>query len=77
MNLVFCQSPVNREMVEAMKSASDFYVECSSSEGIPQLIYDSKGKVARRNKYYPSPEMQQKAAELLIPVCQKILATKS
>ena len=68
---------VNREMVEVMKSASDFYIECSSSEGIPQLIYDSKGKVARRNKYYPSPEMQQKAAELLIPVCQKILATKS
>ena len=68
---------VNREMVEAMKSASDFYVECSYSEGLPQLMYKSKGKVARENKYYPSPEMHQEAAKLLIPVCQKILATKS
>ena len=68
---------VNQEMVEAMKSASNFYVECSSSVGLPQLMRNSEGKVVRKNNYYASPEMQQQAAELLIPVCQKILATKS
>ncbi|MDJ0634986.1 MAG: DUF6473 family protein [Xenococcaceae cyanobacterium MO_188.B29] len=67
---------VNREMFEVMKSSSDFAVECSSSVGLPQIMCDSEGKAIRKNDYYASPEMQQQAAELLIPVCQKILETK-
>ena len=67
---------VNREMIEAMKSASDFVVECSSSVGLPQLMRNSAGKVVREDNYYPSPEMHQQAAKLLLPVCQKILETK-
>lgn len=34
---------------------------------------DLKGRLWTHNFYYPSPEMQEEAAELLIPVCKKFV----
>jgi hypothetical protein len=64
---------VNRSMVEQIKKYSDFYVECATNVGMPQIFVDSQGNFVRKNSYYPSPEMHQRAAELLYPVCESIL----
>jgi hypothetical protein len=68
---------VNRSMVEQIKQYSDFYVECATNVGMPQIFVDSQGKFVCKNSYYPSPEMHQRAAELLEPICESILKAKS
>lgn len=78
---------VNREMVERIRTHADDYVESISRRGLPQKLFDrngnptsfkpffpAPGEVERtENRYYPSPEMHEEAAALLIPVCRKIL----
>ncbi|NES83714.1 MAG: hypothetical protein F6K10_21155 [Moorea sp. SIO2B7] len=53
---------VNQEMVEQIKPHSDFYVECITKVRLPQPLIDFQGKKIGKNRYYPSPEMQIKAA---------------
>jgi len=79
---------VNREMVDRLRSYSDRYVECVSRRGTPQPLFDLAGNrttfksfalpgvegvVKTENRYYPSPEMHEDAAELLIPACRELL----
>jgi hypothetical protein len=80
---------VNRVMVDELRSQADAYVECISKRGIPQSIIDRgvypvtfegaplppslPENVVTVNTYYPSPEMHEDAAALLIPVCREIL----
>lgn len=80
---------VNRIMVEALRGHADAYVECISRRGIPQPIVDrgvfpvifdgaplpppSPESIVTVNTYYPSPEMHEDAAALLIPVCREML----
>ena len=68
---------VNKDMVEQIKQHSDFYVECATNLGMPQVLVDFQGEVVGKSSYYPSPQMHQKAAELLYLVCKNILESKS
>ncbi|MAF14000.1 MAG: hypothetical protein CMI53_03860 [Parcubacteria group bacterium] len=80
---------VNKQMVEQIKQFSDKYVECISYQGSPQLLSSrftgkpitiDNSKIHKiftskftHNSYYPSPEMNEDAAKLLEPICQKFL----
>lgn len=82
---------VNREMVDRIRNHADRYVECVSRRGLPQKLFDRNGKptsfkpffpapgeVERtENRYYPSPEMHEDAAALLIPACRDLLQRES
>ena len=78
---------VNRAMVEQLRSHADTYVECISRRGLPQPIFDRSGNptsfkgfspspsqvvMKTENWYYPSPEMHEDAAALLIPACREL-----
>jgi len=78
---------VNQAMVEQLRSRADIYVECISSRGLPQPIFDRSGNptsfggfsplpsqviMKTENRYYPSPEMHEDAAALLIPACREL-----
>ena len=81
---------VDREIVEALTPHCDEYVECVSSLGLPQRLFDKTGKPTTishsysitdkivytdtHNNYYPSPEMHEEAAKRLSPTCAKLLA---
>jgi hypothetical protein len=79
---------LNRAMVEQLRNRADIYVECVSSRGLPQPIFDRSGNptsfkgfspspsqviMKTENWYYPSPEMHEDAAALLIPACHELL----
>lgn len=79
---------VNRAMVEELRDHVDIYVECVSQRGLPQPILDPSGSptcvqdislstlgvvVKTENRYYPSPEMHEDAAALLMPACEDVL----
>ncbi|HUD65068.1 MAG TPA: DUF6473 family protein [Candidatus Sulfotelmatobacter sp.] len=79
---------VNQAMLDRLRSHSNLYVECVSRRGSPQPLFDrngnptsfkafslssAEGVMKTENRYYPSPEMHEDAAELLIPACRKLL----
>ncbi|MGA2213711.1 MAG: DUF6473 family protein [Bryobacteraceae bacterium] len=79
---------VNREMVNELRNHADVYVECVSQRGLPQPILDRSGSpasvqdlslltseivVKTENRYYPSPEMHEEVAALLLTPCRKML----
>jgi hypothetical protein len=78
---------VNRPMLELLRSRADIYVECISNRGLPQRLFDRSGNptsfkpfyptpgvvTKTENTYYPSPEMHEDAAALLIPACREFL----
>lgn len=73
---------VNQTMVDELKDYCNAYVECISRRGLPQLLasgthIEEKDSKRRENHYYPSPEMHEDAANLLQPVCEKMLVTNS
>lgn len=60
------------------------YAECVSRKGIPYILKDKAGKTISlwyprakefrtKHSYYPSPEMHKDAAEVLEPICRRIL----
>jgi len=79
---------VNLEMVELLKPYVSGYVECVSSEGLPQKLFsrydgqpvsvnkreDLGGGQRSINAYYPSPQMHRLAADLLIPESKKLIS---
>jgi hypothetical protein len=70
---------VNEEMVEELRPNVDDYVECVTSRGLPQPLFDGKtgdpttvagpevlgDRALTHNTYYPSPEMHEDAAASL------------
>lgn len=72
---------VNRRMLEEIQGGCDDYVETISSRGLPQKLWHSAAKIGGTkivdgllfNTYYPSPQMHQEAAALLLPVCRRQL----
>ena len=73
---------VNPEMMAAIKSYCDEYVECVSKKGSPQLLTNRfnkktaylntrEGRVKPHNDYYASPGMHEDAANALEAVCKK------
>jgi hypothetical protein len=74
---------VNREMMNRLTGSADIYLEVVSNRGLPQKLFDQSGNPApfmgadgvlkTENNYYPSPEMHEDAAELLIPACRDLI----
>jgi hypothetical protein len=79
---------VNRTMIEQLRGHAEAYVECVSTRGSPQPIVDLNGNpssfrvqeagktevvMKTHNSYYPSPQMHEDAAGLLIPACRALL----
>ena len=72
---------VNQKMVEGLAAFSDDYVECVSSDGLPQSLWPSDqsidGAVSKQgmleNRYYPSPAMHVAAADALENTCRRFL----
>jgi hypothetical protein len=75
---------VNRQMIDMLRPYADSYVECVTSRGMPQKLWQSNkpvdGTTAEDgwllNRYYPTPDMHQEAADMLAPVCAPYLPTK-
>ena len=80
---------VNDEMINLIIPYADDYVECISSSGLPQKLYDKDGRqtsvihsynienpevrIETENNYYPSPEMHIEAAKVLTLACNRFL----
>lgn len=68
-------------VVDRLRTWFPDYVECADARGLPQRLWPGPtavdGTVCRDgslwNEYYPSPAMQERAAELLLPVCRRLL----
>ncbi len=80
---------VDQELLDKMIFNSDYFVDCISSAGLPQVLinrftgektnYTNKiidDSIKQFNYYYPSPEMHQLAFDSLYPVCKEILSHK-
>ena len=73
---------IDRQTVDAIRPAYSAYVECGKPHGLPQkLWHGDRVNGANRdqdgwlwNEYYPSPEMHDRATELLLPQCRQLLA---
>lgn len=72
---------VNRAMIDQIRPHCDAYVECASQRGIPQRLWKTDQPVPALvlengvlyNRYYPSPEMHELAADLLEPECRRLM----
>ena len=76
---------VNGTMVKDVRRQCDRYVECVSTQGLPQILQDRftgervtisdpwTSEPWTENWYYPSPEMHEEAAKALEPVCGALL----
>jgi len=73
---------VNESMVNTIKPFADEYLEFISKKGLPQKIISKEGGIPKLyrngeviikkvNKYYPSPEMHEEAAQELFRICAK------
>ncbi len=73
---------VDRSMIDAVKTAADGYVECTTKSGLPQdlrvegraVLFRPSGEPINENREFPSPEMHEDAACALIPEIQRLLA---
>ncbi|WP_216671397.1 DUF6473 family protein [Mangrovicoccus sp. HB161399] len=84
---------VNAGMMNALTGDVAHYVECVSSRGSPQPLYDrftgerttvdtanDRPDLSQRwthNPYYPSPEMHEDAAAMLEQACRAFLSARS
>ncbi len=71
---------VNEHMVQELAAYADAYVECVSTSGVPQKLWNSDqsiaGATARdgvlENHFYASPEMHSEAADALENTCRQL-----
>lgn len=77
---------VTRDMINDLSLLCNAYAEVITNKGLPQklskpVIMNADGKyfpsatafISNKNNYYPSPEMHDDAAKLLIPIIQKFI----
>lgn len=73
---------VTKDMIRGLAARVDGYVEAISNRGMPQVVRKSDGSVAEirvagrtviDNRYYPSPQMHEDAASVLLPVLEALL----
>ena len=71
---------VNQAMVEELAAFSDDYIECISSQGLPQTLWPADHRIERgmmwkdgilENHAYPSPAMHRAAADALEHSCRR------
>jgi hypothetical protein len=75
---------VNQDMVDQVRDLSDDYVECISARGFPQhlisrftgasISVDFAGHWDEYDRYYPSPQMHEDAADALLEACRRYAA---
>jgi LPS sulfotransferase NodH len=76
---------VNQNMVRRLAVFSDDYIECISTQGLPQTLWSSAepidGTVSNEgvlaNRHYPSPAMHTAAAEALENSCRQFSGRRS
>ena len=68
---------VTEPMLEMIRPFADAFMACSSQTGLPQPLQNSQGVTVSYNRYYPSPEMHQQAADRLVPTCKAMLESRS
>ena len=72
---------VDRAMIDAVRTTADVYVECVTSQGLPQdlrvdgrtVLYRPSGQPIDENREFPSPEMHAAAVQSLEPVITRIM----
>lgn len=72
---------VDRAMIDTVKQVADGYVECVTSEGLPQslkvdgrtVLYKPTGTPIDENREFPSPEMHRAAADSLMPEVKRLM----
>jgi len=73
---------LDQHVVDRIRPAFRAYVECVTDEGVPQRLWRAGAAVDGTrlgpdgflyNDYYPSPALHDRAAELLEPVCRRLL----
>ena len=72
---------VNGSMIDEIRGHADAYVECVSTTGLPQRLWQADEGIDGAlleggylwNRYYPSPQMHVQAADTLEPVCRRLL----
>ena len=72
---------VDRAMIDSVSSEADGYVECVTDAGMPQdltvggepVLFRPTGAPINENRDFPSPEMHDSAADLLLPEIQRLL----
>ena len=72
---------VNRSMIDSVKADVEGYVECVSSDGMPQdlrvdgepVLFRTNGEPIEHNKNFPSPEIHHQAAAALVPRVRQML----
>lgn len=72
---------VDRSMIDSVVPSADSYVECVTTQGLPQslmidgktVLYRPSGEPLNENRDLPSPEMHTAAAEVLIPSIQQLV----
>jgi hypothetical protein len=73
---------VTAAMLERIQAHADALVSCVSRSGLPQRLWPAERQIdgtqirdgALVNQYYPSPEMHEKAARDLAPVCGRLVS---
>jgi hypothetical protein len=72
---------INKGMIEKISALCDDYVQCVTSAGLPQKLWPAESAIdgatvkdgVLLNRYYPSPEMHEAAADALEKSCRRVL----
>lgn len=78
---------VNARMLDQIRPAAAVYVECVTSRGMPHALKNritgepawvalgNNKQLRNENRYYPSPQMHEAAAEVLAPLVARFMNT--
>lgn len=72
---------INQGMIAKISALCDDYVQCVSSAGLPQKLWPAEAAIdgttvkdgVLLNRYYPSPQMHEAAADALEKSCRRFL----
>ncbi len=72
---------VNQSMIDSVKEDTEGYVQCVTSDGMPQdlrvdgepVLFRGNGEPIEMNRNFPSPETHHRAADALIPEINRML----
>ena len=72
---------VDRAMIDSVRNGADGYAECVSTAGMPQdltvdgepVLFRPSGQPIDENREFPSPQMHQAAADVLLPELRRLL----
>ena len=76
---------VDRSMLEEMRARCDAFVECRSTNGLPQTLWKAKSSIEGAdldsgtlvNRHYPSPQIHGEVGDLLAEDCRRLSKRRS